>query len=354
MKKLLAFFLLLSGTISGPECISQGSPAPTPPRIEVDNNMVYLRYGITHSKPSDKFLVWVDITDTLGNIIHPRLLSGDIGDDVSGGMGKEIRWDISMEPNPDDIPPLLFKMYIHPILEEEKDKPAAQEKRLALVIGNSTYQYGMALRNPVNDARAIEQALTKLGFDVLAHYDLEQSDFKRAIDEFGMKLKDYDVALFYYAGHGIQAFGENYLIPVDANIQSEQQVEYDCVRADRALAQMDAAGSEVNIMILDACRNNPFERSWTRSAYGKGLAFMDAPSGTLIAYATAPGSTAADGTGDHGMYTEALLESIHISQATILQMFQRVRFLVVNRSGKRQTPWESTSLIGDFYFSSDY
>jgi uncharacterized protein (TIGR02145 family) len=226
----------------------------------------------------------------------------------------------------------------------------SQEKRLALVIGNSAYEHGGILKNPVNDAYAMKRSLSQAGFEVIEGFNLSQSNMKRVIDEYGLKLRNYDVGLFFYAGHGIQANERNYLIPVEANLMSEQQVEYDCVLADRVLAHMDAAGTDVNIVILDACRNNPFERSWSRSTSGKGLAMMDAPSGTLIAYATAPGSTASDGTGINGLYTEAILESMDISGITIMQMFQNVRSLVSERSSKQQTPWESTSMVGDFYF----
>ena len=127
-------------------------------------------------------------------------------------------------------------------------------------------------------------------------------------------------------------------------------MEYDCVRADRVLAKMEAAGSDTNIVILDACRDNPFERSWRRSGKGGGLAFMNAPSGSLIAYATSPGQTAADGAGANGIYTGALLEHIQTQGISILQMFQRVRSDVMNRTGDHQVPWESTSLRGDFFF----
>lgn len=175
---------------------------------------------------------------------------------------------------------------------------------------------------------------------------------KKAIDDFGYEIKGNDVGLFYYAGHGIQSNGYNYLIPVDAQLITEKQIEYDCVQADRILALMEGSGSKVNIIILDACRNNPFERSWTRSETGKGLAFMNAPKGTLIAYATSPGSTASDGSGEHGLYTSAILESILIPNITILQMFQNVRSIVSQKSNDKQTPWESTSLIGDFYFNN--
>ncbi len=164
------------------------------------------------------------------------------------------------------------------------------------------------------------------------------------------ELKKHDVGLFFYAGHGIQVNGHNYLIPVDANLSDENDIEYDTVRADRVLAKMESAGSKTNIIILDACRDNPFERSWHRGARGSGLAFMNAPSGSIIAYATAPGNTASDGVGDNGLYTAAILEHIGTPNLTIEQMFKRVRRSIMDRSSNRQTPWESTSLRGDFYF----
>ena len=224
------------------------------------------------------------------------------------------------------------------------------EKRLALVIGNADYGHSPALANPVNDARALRNALQNVGFDVYEYENLNQSQIKKAIDDFGTRLKNYTIGLFFYAGHGIQSKGSNYLIPVDANIQSEQQIEYDCVQADRVLGQMEAAGSGINIVILDACRNNPFERSWSRAIDGSGLAFMNAPTGSLIAYSTSPGRTASDGTGSNGLYTAALLENIKTPDITILQMFQNVRRTVSEKSFKQQIPWESTSLTDDFYF----
>jgi hypothetical protein len=225
-------------------------------------------------------------------------------------------------------------------------------KRLALVIGNSNYS-NMPLTNPVNDARDMKAALEQYGFDVIKYENLTQAQMKKAMDEFGEALKKYEVGLFFYAGHGIQAKGYNYLIPIDADLRSEEQVEYDCVQADRVLALLEASGTKVNIIILDACRNNPFERSWTRSTSGRGLAYMNAPRGTLIAYATAPGRTASDGSGRNGLYTSAILESIRIPNITILQMFQNVRSIVSGTSADQQIPWESTSLTGDFYFSRD-
>lgn len=225
-----------------------------------------------------------------------------------------------------------------------------QERRLALVVGNSSYTFGGSLRNPVNDAQAMQRRLESLGFTVLRYENCSQAALRRAIDEFGRQLTNYDMGLFFYAGHGLQVKGRNYLVPVDAQLEVENDVEYDCVLADRVLAKMEAAGTRTNLVILDACRDNPFERSWNRNATGEGLAFMNAPRGSLIAYATAPGSTASDGTGTNGLYTAALLEHISTPNLTVEQVFKRVRSSVVDRSGGKQTPWESTSLTGDFFF----
>ena len=218
------------------------------------------------------------------------------------------------------------------------------------MIGNGAYSSAGRLPNPTNDAASMKVVLERLGFTVMKYEDCDQGTMKRAIDEFGEKLKDYDVGLFFYAGHGIQANGNNYLIPVDANLSNEKEVEYDCVRADRVLAEMEIANSKTNIIILDACRNNPFERSWSRSTGGKGLAFMNAPSGSLIAYATSPGNTASDGAGSNGMYTSAILKHINTPGITIENFFKKVRASVIEASSGIQTPWESTSLTGDFYF----
>lgn len=226
------------------------------------------------------------------------------------------------------------------------------EKRLALVIGNSDYIHAAYLQNPVNDANSISQALTDVGFTVLKYLNADQKTMKRAMDEFGEKLKNFTIGLFYYAGHGIQVKGINYLIPVDAALKVEQDVEYDCIDAGRLLGKMEAAGTTTNIVILDACRNNPFERSWSSrsSGQGSGLAFMNAPSGSLIAYATSPGKTASDGTGRNGLYTEAILKYIMVPGLPIEEFFKNVRTVVETNSNREQTPWESTSLKGNFYF----
>lgn len=240
--------------------------------------------------------------------------------------------------------------------EEIDEEPLAggksSAKRIALVIGNSNYQKGK-LSNPVNDARAMKVKLETLGFKVLKYENSSYKEIKKAIDEFGKQLKHYDVGLFYYAGHGIQLQGRNYLVPIDALLENEEDVEYDCVLADRVMGKMEAANSNTNIVILDACRNNPFENSWQRSVQSNGLAFMNAPKGTFIAYATSPGRTAADGkSNSNGVYTAAILKHIGTPNMTIEEVFKKVRAEVSNKTNDQQTPWESTSLIGKFYFKN--
>jgi hypothetical protein len=222
------------------------------------------------------------------------------------------------------------------------------EKRSALVIGNSAYATA-PLKNPVNDAQDMAQALRGLGFEVIYRENLSQNDMKRAIREFGAKIRGGGVGLFYYAGHGVQVKGINYLVPVDAKVESEEEVEYECIDAGFVLAQMESARNSLNIMILDACRNNPFARSF-RSA-SRGLAVMDAPSGTLIAYATAPGSVASDGNARNGIYTQELLRYIGTSGLTVEEIFKRVRGSVQNLTQGKQTPWEASSLVRDFFFN---
>ena len=221
------------------------------------------------------------------------------------------------------------------------------EKRVALVIGNGAYPTAR-LRNPVNDARAMAKVLQDSGFEVLAYENLPYRDLRRAILEFGAKLESEGVGLFYYAGHGIQVSGRNYLIPVDAEIASEPEVEVEAVDVASVLARMESAKTRVNIVILDACRNNPFGRSFRSSA--QGLALIDAPSGTLLGYATAPGKLARDGEGAQGLYTGELVKAMQMPGLKIEEVFKRVRQAVKQQSGDEQVPWESSSLVGDFVF----
>ena len=221
------------------------------------------------------------------------------------------------------------------------------ERRVALVIGNGNYSTG-PLKNPVNDARDIAQALRDLGFDVIDKENVSQTDMKRSIRNFGEKIRNSDVALFYYAGHGVQVNGENYLIPVGATIEKQEEIEYESINVGFVLAQMTNSGSRINIVILDACRNDPFAQSFRSQS--RGLALINAPSGTLIAYATAPGSVASDGPGRNGLYTQELLQNLRSPGLSVEEVFKRVRIGVREKTQGKQTPWESSSLVGSFYF----
>jgi len=193
-------------------------------------------------------------------------------------------------------------------------------------------------------------SLKDVGFELIggrAHLNQTADQMKQLIREFGEKLSNGGVGLFYYAGHGVQAQGRNFLIPIDANILREKTLEFDAVDVNRILAEMDAAGNGFNILILDACRNNPFTRSWRSS--DQGLAQINAPEGTLIAYATSPGKVAGDGTGRNGTYTGQLLQQIHTPRP-IEEVFKAVRASVKSVTNNQQTPWESSSLVGEFCF----
>lgn len=235
-------------------------------------------------------------------------------------------------------------------IKKQQEEPLV-ERRTALVIGNSTYEMG-SLKNPTNDAQDMARALRRLGFQVIYRENLTLALMKRAIQEFGAQLRasgKKGVGLFYFAGHGVQVAGENYLVPVDARIAAGTEIEDKTVNFGLALKEIGTAGNLVNILILDACRNNPFGRSFR--SLSNGLAKISAPSGTIIAYATAPDSVASDGTGRNGTYTEQLLRAVQIPNLKIEDMFKRVRIAVQEKTKNDQTPWESSSLTVDFYFA---
>jgi uncharacterized caspase-like protein len=228
----------------------------------------------------------------------------------------------------------------------------AVETRIALVIGNSTYTSG-SLPNPANDAKMIGDTLKGLGFEVIPRINADQTTMKRAIQEFGARLEKAGpgaVGLFYYAGHGVQLNGKNYLIPTTAQIEREGDVEIEAVSADWVIEQMRYARNRLNIMILDACRNNPFIHN-NRALGGNGLATIEAPAGILIAYSTAPGSVATDGNGRDSPYAEALSHAMRDVREPVEQVFKRVRVGVMDATSGNQVPWESSSLTGDFYFA---
>lgn len=223
-------------------------------------------------------------------------------------------------------------------------------ERVALVVGNGAYA-DAPLKNPVNDARSIAQLLDQLGFRVIHRENADRSTLRQAIREFGDELGSGKVGLFYFAGHGMQVNGLNYLIPVGTEIQAEFEVPDEGLEAGSVLRSMEAAGNGLNIVILDACRNNPFARSF-RSA-SRGLARMDAPTGSIVAYATAPGQVASDGESEHGVYTEQLLQAMAVPGLPIEQVFKRVRVGVQEQTSGEQVPWEESSLVSDFFFVAD-
>jgi Caspase domain len=221
------------------------------------------------------------------------------------------------------------------------------ERRIALLIGNGDYP-AAPLRNPANDARSMAQALGDIGFDVMFLENVDQRQMRRAIIQFGDRIREGGIGLFFYAGHGMQVGGRNYMIPVDADVKSEAEVEADAVDVATVLARMETARNKLNIVILDACRDNPFVRRFRSTA--KGLASIDAPVGTLIAYATAPGSVALDGTGANSFYTGALVEAIKTPGLRVEEVFKRVRQTVRVKTQGKQIPWEASSLEGEFVF----
>ncbi len=227
---------------------------------------------------------------------------------------------------------------------------AVAEPRIALVLGNSAYPSG-PLRNPANDAGLMEETLKKVGFEVIAKRNADQVTMKRAIQKFGERLEEAGpraVGLFYYAGHGVQLNGRNYLIPTTANIDREGDVEIEAVSAEWVIEQMRYARNDLNIVILDACRNNPFVRGM-RSA-GRGLAVMEAPKGILIAYSAAPGAVAEDGEGRNSPYTTALTHAILEVHEPVMEVFQDAREAVLAATGQRQMPGEYSEVVGHFYF----
>jgi uncharacterized caspase-like protein len=224
-------------------------------------------------------------------------------------------------------------------------KPAlGQESKYALVIGNGRYQ-GSPLRNPVNDANDMAKALSRIGFTVDKQINADRRQMREAVRRFADRIKRGGVGLFFYAGHGVQVDGENYLVPIGADIKAKYDVRDQCLSAQYVLGAMEDAGNRLNIIILDACRDNPF-RGFRGG--GRGLATMSAPVGSLLAYATAPGSTASDGPGSNGLYTSMLLRYLTDPGQDILDLFIKVRRDVMEASSGGQIPWETHSLTSRY------
>ncbi len=227
----------------------------------------------------------------------------------------------------------------------------SRERRLALVIGNESYKEA-PLDNPVNDASDMAAVLKKLGFKIIYRKNASKETMETAVSNFEKQLRKGGVGLFYYAGHGMQLDGRNYLIPINAGIETKSDVIYRTVDAEWILGKMEDAGNGLNIVILDACRNNPFDRGFRkRGPRVRGLAEMVAPTGAIVAYATAPGAFADDGGGRNGIYTRHLIKHMLTPGLAIERVLKNTRIDVARETGNTQIPWEHSSLMGDFYFA---
>jgi len=232
-------------------------------------------------------------------------------------------------------------------------KPAAQaatlqEQRVALVIGNGRY-HAEPLKNPVNDARAMADKLKRLGFAVVFRENLVQKQIGSTLREFRSRLAPGSVSLFYYAGHGLQLNGVNYLPSVDADIETEDDVPTQSLDLNKVLEIMEAQRTRLNLIFLDACRNNPFTLGFR--SVGGGLARTTPPAGTILSFATRPGSVAADGAGEHGLYTQFLLQAMDEEGVVIEQALKKVLTGVRQASNGRQEPWLEGGIEGNFYFT---
>ena len=221
----------------------------------------------------------------------------------------------------------------------------------ALVIGNAAYKAVDALKNPANDAEDVGRKLEACGFTVIRSIDSDHAEMDRALKRFQSVLKESDVGLFFFAGHGMQIDGENYLAAVDTDSTDEIAAKHSSLALNRVIEVMEKSGCSTSIIVLDACRNNPFERAWIRAIKSRGLAAVYAPRGTLIAYATSPGQTASDGRGRNGAYTAALLQHLATPDCSIETMFKRVRNTLSAGTKGKQISWEHTSLAGEFFFN---
>lgn len=235
--------------------------------------------------------------------------------------------------------------------------PAAAEKRVALVIGNSAYVHTTPLTNPLNDARDMTEALKATGFEVVEAVDADKLKLDGALRSFTDKLAEADVALFFYAGHGLQVGAQNYLVPIDARLDRERDLEFEAVKLDFVLRQMEIdREGKTSIVILDACRDNPLTRNLARSmgtrsaGIGRGLAAAATGLGTFIAYSTQPGNVALDGTGRNSPFTAALAKHLRVKGRNLPATMIEVRREVLAATGGKQVPWDHSAMTGDFYF----
>ncbi|MDN3721005.1 caspase family protein [Roseibium salinum] len=237
-----------------------------------------------------------------------------------------------------------------PLLLLVQPGTARADGKVALVIGNGAYKAMPALVNPASDANLMTAKLTGLGFDVVRIIDGDRKAFYDGLTQFGRKAQGADVAVVFYAGHGVQVNGRNWLLPVDAVVEASTELPGQAVRADDLLEIMDASGARLKLVFLDACRNNPLPRSLSRGT-ANGLARLEAnAAGMMIAFATAPGDVALDGQGSNSPFTEALARLIDTPDLEVRHLMGRVRESVYATTGERQLPWLNEALIGEFYF----
>ncbi len=262
-----------------------------------------------------------------------------------------------MHRNPMYLLILLIILNLMLLIHIDLSRAATSQKRVALVIGNSAYQNTPPLANPRNDATEVGKALKRIGFDVDVVVDTTKQEMDQALRQFGNKLDGASAAVFFYAGHGIQIDGINYILPVDAALKNERDLHWEACDLTTVLKQMEGS-NRVNLLFLDACRDNPLSQTLARSmgqnrssAIGRGLAPMKANAGTMIAYSTKEGEVAADGKGKHSPYTEALLKNIEMPGVEIGLMLRKVREEVITTTNSKQVPWEYGSLLGEFYFT---
>jgi len=293
----------------------------------IDNKTSRFGSNVILAEGQTKF--WVEATDKAGNLIKEEFVIIYEPEGIAAHTAK----------NPD----------INPNVDSET--------RTALIIGNANYMDIPPLRNSKNDAVAMAAKLKDLDFEVELLTDASEDQMLIAIRDFGKKLKaSGGVGLFYYAGHGLQLSGQNYLVPTDANIHKSSDIEFETVELKRVLKELEFAKNRLNIVILDACRDNPYELvdHTLRGGNLRGLTSTNAPSGTYIAYSTSPGKAASDGKGENGLYTEMLLKALEESKCKKIEdVFKKVRGYVLEESNNMQIPWENTSITGDFYFYCD-
>jgi len=293
--------------------------------------------------------------------LWPKWNSGDYKSGSVFGAGNTFAFNYKLEDDPVFAKavapePARPEWVAVPPLTEAKPLPATapapskgrtdRHRRIALVIGNGSY-VDIPLKNPENDARELAAALSALDFEVSLSINADKRAMVEAIQNFGNRASD-NVALFFFAGHGLQFRDENYLLPIGAVIHSEADVEFECVSLGRILGQLDYRKSYLNIVILDACRNNPLARSFR--SYHRGLAVVSAPRGSIIAYATAPGQLAYDGEGRNSVYTKHLLRYIREPGLSVERFFKAVGQSVSDETGGQQRPWISSDFFDEFSF----